>query len=83
MSDTHTHTSDAAVAAQEVAPTGRSVLAAFAWGIASMVWVLLYMYLLQVRGGMLFGAVDLQMYVSMYLNLLRHLSPKEGLIIGV
>lgn len=32
---------------KEVAPTGRSVLAAFAWGIASMVWVLLYMYLLQ------------------------------------
>ncbi|CAE7806129.1 unnamed protein product [Symbiodinium sp. CCMP2456] len=31
----------------EVQPTAKSVLAAFAWGIGSMIWVLLYMYLLQ------------------------------------
>ena len=34
---------------QEVQPKASTVLAAFSWGIASMVWVLLYMYLLQVR----------------------------------
>lgn len=32
---------------KEVQPTAKSVLAAFAWGIGSMIWVLLYMYLLQ------------------------------------
>ncbi|CAJ1334435.1 unnamed protein product [Effrenium voratum] len=32
---------------KELQPTARSVLAAFSWGIASMGWVLLYMYLLQ------------------------------------
>eukprot|EP00913_Durusdinium_trenchii_P027344 g25653.t1 len=31
----------------EVQPKASTVLAAFSWGIASMVWVLLYMYLLQ------------------------------------
>ena len=31
-------------------PTSSTVLAAFSWGIASMVWVLVYMYLLQVSG---------------------------------
>lgn len=32
---------------KEVQPKASTVLAAFSWGIASMVWVLLYMYLLQ------------------------------------